>query len=52
MRLIKIMTEATQMVRGEIASPLARNDGGERARNDGGERACNDRGGGGVSLII
>lgn len=36
-RLIKMMTdEAIQMVRGEIASPLARND----------------RGGGGVTLII
>ena len=43
-RLIKIMTEAIQRVRGEIASPLARNDVSGTARND------KERGD--VSLII
>ena len=33
-KMIKIMTEAIQRVRGEIASPLARNDRGERTGTD------------------
>ena len=44
MRLIKIMPEAIQRVRGEIASPTARNDVSGAARND--------KEGGDVLLII
>jgi hypothetical protein len=44
MKMMKMMTEAIQRVRGEIASPLARNDVSGTARND------NE--GGQVALII
>ena len=43
-KMMKIMTEAIQRVRGEIASPLARNDVSGAAPND--------KEGGDVSLII